>query len=446
MSKPEELYNKDQKYVWHHMKPYQQDQNAMVIKKAKGAWITDIEGREYLDGMSGLWCVNSGYGRKELANAAAEQLQTMPFYPLTNSHVPAIELAEKLNEWLEGNYRILYANSGSEANETAFKLVRQFHKQNRSPHKHKFISRYRSYHGNTLGALAATGQAQRKYLYEPLPPGFVHVRAPEEYRMPEGRDLEEWSLECAQMLEDTILWERPETVAGVIMEPIITGGGILIPHESYLQHVEKICRKHNVLLIIDEVICGFGRTGKKFGYQHAGIKPDIITMAKAITSGYLPLSATAVREDLFEPFKEGGEDTHFRHVNTFGGNPAACRLALKNLEIMEAEKLCERAQQKGDQLRNKISELEGHPKVGNIRYKGLLIGLELVENKKSKTPVSSAYMAKVMSECKKNGLIVGKNADTVSGYSNVLSLAPPLTITDEDVTFIAKTIKKAFRD
>ncbi|WP_158737970.1 aspartate aminotransferase family protein [Alteribacillus sp. YIM 98480] len=446
MSTPEELYKKDNQYVWHHMKPYQKNQNAMVVQEADGAWITDIEGNQLLDGMSGLWCVNAGYGRTELADAAAEQLRTLPYYPLSNSHVPAIELADKLNDWLEGEYRIVYANSGSEANETAFKLARQYHKQNGSPQKYKFISRYRSYHGSTLGALAATGQAQRKYLYEPLPPGFVHVHAPEEYRIPNGKTFEEWSLECAQMIEDTIIWERPETVAGVIMEPIITGGGILIPHDSYLKKVEQICRKHNVLLMIDEVICGFGRTGKKFGFQHYNITPDIVTMAKGITSGYLPLAASAVRQEIYEPFKEEGEDSHFRHVNTFGGNPAACRLALKNLEIMEKEDLCTKSKKNGDKLREKLAELESHPNVGNIRHKGLLVGLELVEDKYSKKPASSSYLAKIMGECKKNGLIVGKNADTVSGYSNVLTLAPPLNITEEDLTFIVKTLKNAFND
>lgn len=284
-TKQKELYEKDKRYVWHHMKPYQNDQNPMVIERAKGAWITDVEGNDYLDGMSGLWCVNAGYGRDELVDVAAEQLRQMPFHPLSNSHVPAIELAEKLNEWLKGDYRMFFSNSGSEANETAFKIARQYHYQNGEPGRYKFISRYRAYHGNTLGALSATGQAQRKFRYEPLLPGFIHVHAPDEYRAPDGQSFEEWSLACARMMEETIVWERPETVAGVIMEPIITGGGILIPHPAYVKEVERICNKYGVLLINDEVICGFGRTGENFGYQNYGIEPDIVTMAKGITSG-----------------------------------------------------------------------------------------------------------------------------------------------------------------
>ncbi|SDH24670.1 Adenosylmethionine-8-amino-7-oxononanoate aminotransferase [Alteribacillus persepolensis] len=444
MKQKKSWYEKDKAYVWHHMKPYQKDGHAMVVKEAQGAWITDIEDNKYLDAMSGLWCVNAGYGRKELVEAASQQLAAMPFYPLTNSHTPAIELAEKLREWLAGSYRIVYANSGSEANETAFKIARQFHRQHGNPHKYKIISRYRSYHGSTLATLAATGQAQRKYLYEPLPEGFIHVRAPDSYRKPEGFDDKAWNLACAQVMEDAILFERPETVAAVIMEPIITGGGILIPHESYVKQVEKVCRKHDVLLIIDEVICGFGRTGKKFGFLHYGIKPDIVTMAKGITSGYLPLAATAVREELYESFQQTGENDHFRHVNTFGGNPAACKLAVRNLELMEQENLCQRAEEKGAAIKKALMKLFDHPHVGDVRQKGLLIGIELVKDKDTKEPVDDSYSTEVVQACKKHGLIAGKNADTVSGYSNIINIAPPLSLTDDDAAFISTVMKNVF--
>ncbi|WP_018922752.1 aspartate aminotransferase family protein [Salsuginibacillus kocurii] len=441
----EELYEKDEKYVWHHLKPYKKDQKAMVIKEAAGAWITDIEGNKYLDGMSGLWCVNTGYGREELADAAAAQLKQMPYHPLTNSHVPAIQLSEKLNEWLgEDSYRIFFSNSGSEANETAFKIARQYHHQNGEPQRFKFISRYRSYHGNSFASLAATGQAQRKYMYEPLAPGFIHIDAPDEYRRPDQYTFEEWSNACAEQLEAAIVYERPETVAGFIMEPIITGGGILIPHPSYLKKVQEICNRHGVLLIIDEVICGFGRTGKPFGFQHFDVQPDIVTMAKGITSGYLPLAATAVRNELYEQFQEEGENSHLRHVNTFGGNPAACHLAIKNLEIMENEKLTTRSNEFGDKLREQLAFLEDHPHVGHIRHKGLLFGIEIVENKTTKEPGTGARLANLLGECKEKGLIVGKNGDTVSKYSNVLTLAPPLNVTEEDLTFIVETLQAVF--
>lgn len=435
-----ELTEKDREYLWHYMTPYNPNAKPAIYTEANGSWITDAEGNRYLDGMSGLWCVNVGYGRKELAEAAFEQLQKMPYYPLTQSHIPAIKLAEKLNEWLGGEYKIIFSNSGSEANETAFKVARQYHAQNGQPGKYKFISRYRAYHGNSMGSLAATGQAQRKYKYEPLAPGFVHVSPPDCYRCPFGKSKESCNLECAEAIDQVINWEWPDTVAGVIMEPVITGGGILVPHDDYLKKVEESCKKHNVLLIVDEVICGFGRTGKRFGFQHYGVKPDIITMAKGITSGYLPLSATAVRKDIFERFMDQEETSHLRHVNTYGGNPAACSLALRNLQIMEDENLIERSADLGQRLRKGLSELLEHPNVGDIRSLGFLLGIELVMDKTDKTPAAPSMLAQVIGECKKRGLIISRNGDTVKGFNNILTLAPPLSSTDEDLELIIRTL------
>ncbi|MBA2692592.1 MAG: aspartate aminotransferase family protein [Rubrobacter sp.] len=434
---------KDRQYLWHAMSGYDPESSHLTIASAEGAWVTDIEGNKYLDGMSGLWCVNAGYGREELARAAYDQLNTLPFYPLTKSHVPAIELGEKLNEWLDDEYVFFFSNSGSEANEVAFKVARQYHEQNGEPGRWKFISRYRSYHGNTLGTLAATGQAARKYRYEPLTPGFVHVPPPDSYRGHLNvEDPEECARLYAEEIERAIMWEMPETVAGVIMEPIITGGGILIPPESYMGKVEEICEKHGVLLISDEVICGFGRTGKKFAHQHYGVKPDIVSMAKGITSAYFPLSATAVKRELYESFANAGEYDRFRHVNTFGGHPAGCAVAIKNLEIMEEEKLPERSAEKGKKLLEKLSaELGSHPNVGDVRGRGLLIGIEFVEDKETKTPAPD-MATKVLAGCQSRGLIVGKNADTVAGFNNVVSLSPPLNITDEDLSFVVETMKE----
>jgi taurine-pyruvate aminotransferase len=442
-STKDEVTEKDRKYLWHHISPYNDKVPPMVVTEAKGAWITDIHGNQYLDGMSGLWCVNVGYGRTELAEAAYEQLKTMPYYPLSQSHLPAIKLAEKLNEWLNGEYVIFFSNSGSEANEAAFKITRQYHQQNGEPSRYKFISRYRAYHGNSMGALAATGQAQRKYKYEPLGTGFLHVRPPDSYRRPAGQSVEEFNLQCAQAIEETIVWEGKESVAGVIMEPAITGGGIIIPHPVYMKKVQEICNQYGVLLIIDEVICGFGRTGEAFGHMNFNVKPDIVTMAKGLTSGYLPLSATAVRKDIYESFKNSAEYSHFRHVNTFGGNPAACALALKNLEIIEKENLIERSRILGERLREEMREIEDHPHVGDIRSLGFLMGIELVENKETKEPATAERMGKVISECKANGLIIGKNGDTVAGFNNVLTLSPPLSATDDDLAFIVSTLKSA---
>lgn len=442
--KPQEWQEKDRKYVWHAMSGYTSEASPMVVEKGEGAWITDIEGNRYLDGMSGLWCVNVGYGREELARAAYDQLKALSFYPLTKSHLPAIELGEKLNQWLDDDYAFFYSNSGSEANETAFKVARQYHEQNGEPERWKFISRYRAYHGQTMAALAATGQAQRKYKYEPLTPGFLHVAPPDLYRRPENIDPEAYGRECAKDIERTIQWELPETVAAVIMEPIITGGGVLMPPENYLSEVKEVCEKYGVLLIVDEVICGFGRTGKPFGHQNYGVVPDIVTMAKGITSAYFPLSATAVKREIYEGFAGDTQYERLRHVNTFGGHPAGCAVAIKNMEIMEEEDLPGRSAELGERLREDLSELEDHPNVGDIRNKGLLFGIELVEDKETKEPASAEKVAAAMSGCKERGLIIANNADTVAGLNNVLTLSPPLSITDEDLEFIAQTLRECF--
>jgi taurine-pyruvate aminotransferase len=393
--------------------------------------------------MAGLWCVNVGYGREELAEAAYEQLKKLAYFPLTQSHVPAIQLGEKLNELLGDEYVIFFSNSGSEANETAFKIARQYHQQRGEHNRYKIISRYRAYHGNSLGALAATGQAQRKYKYEPLAPGFIHVAPPDSYRDDDQAENPR-DLKSVKAIDDVMTWELSETIAAVIMEPIITGGGVLIPPEGYMKAVKEVCEKHGALLIVDEVICGFGRTGKPFGFMNYGVKPDIITMAKGITSAYLPLSATAVRKEIYEAFKGTEEYDYFRHVNTFGGNPAACALALKNLEIMEKENLFERSREVGERLLNELkNKLQDHSYVGDVRGKGLLIGIELVADKGTKKPLDVSLVNKVIGICKENGLIIGKNGTTVAGYNNVLTLSPPLNIEEEDLSFLVKTLTEA---
>lgn len=436
----ETLLEKDRQYLWHHITPHNPD--PMIGVSGEGSWITDIDGNRYFDGMSGLWCVNVGHGRDEIAAAAAEQMKTLAYFPLNQSHAPAIRLAEKVNEWLGGGYRLFFSNSGSDANEVAFKIARQYHHQNGEPSRFKFISRHRAYHGNSMGALGATGQANRKTKYEPLGGGFQHIAPPYCYRCPFGQKDGDCRMQCAEAYEDVINWEGAETVAGVILEPVITGGGVIVPPENYLKRVREICDKYGVLMIVDEVICGFGRSGQRFGHQNFGVSPDIVTMAKGITSAYSPLSATAVREDMYEVFKQGG-DAHFRHVNTFGGNPVSCAVALKNIEILEREQLVERAAALGDGLRRRLEPLKEHPLVGDIRSFGLIAGIELVEDKQSKAPAAPDKLAYVISECKKRGLLIGKNGDTVPGFNNILTLSPPLITTEEELDFIALTLREA---
>ncbi|MEK3887336.1 aspartate aminotransferase family protein [Bacillus sp. FSL K6-3431] len=440
MKQGEELLTKDKDYIWHSMKPYSPE-STMIAEKAEGSWVTDHTGKRYLDAMSGLWCVNVGYGRTELAEAAFEQLKEMAYFPLSQSHKPAIKLGEKLNEMLGEEYVIFFSNSGSEANEAAFKIARQYHQQKGEHSRYKFIARYRAYHGNSMGALAATGQAQRKYKYEQLAPGFLHVAPPDLYRTSDRTDCKPSELQSVQEIDRVMTWELSETIAGVIMEPIITGGGVIVPPDGYMAGVKEVCEKHGALLIVDEVICGFGRTGKPFGFMNYGVKPDIITMAKGITSAYLPLSATAVKKEIYEAFKGSEEYDYFRHVNTFGGNPAACALALKNIEIMERENLYDRSKELGAYLKHSLTTaLENHPCVGDVRGKGLLIGIELVQDKATKEPLETNLVNKVISGCKQNGLIVGKNGATVAGFNNVLTLAPPLNIEEADLEFIIQTL------
>jgi taurine-pyruvate aminotransferase len=442
------LTDADRLHVWHQMsgRPTDGAAGPLIIAEGDGAWVTDVGGKRYLDGLSGQWCVNVGYGRADLAEVAAEQLKRLAFHPLTRSHPPAIELSERLDGLLGGDRACLYANSGSEANEVAFKLARQYHQQRGEPQRFKIIARYRAYHGSTLGALSATGQALRRYAYEPLAPGFLHVAPPDPYRRPPGTDIEEYGLACAADLERTIEFELPETVAAVIMEPIITGGGILIPPDSYLPAVKEACERHGVLLIVDEVICGFGRTGSWFGHDRYGVRPDIVTMAKGITSAYIPLAATVVSDEVFSAFPADGGVERLRHINTFGGHPAGCAVAVKNIDILEDEGMIERSATVGAELLARLQDaLGGHPAVGEVRGRGLLIGIEVVADHATREP-SGPTAAAIVKAAQGRGLLLGRNADTAAGLDNVVAIAPPLCVTEEDVHHIVNVMTESFAE
>lgn len=437
----------DREHVWHALSGRRTESQPapLLVERAEGAWITDDHGKRYLDAMAGLWCVNVGYGREEIARAAYQELQQLAYVPLTRAHLKAVELAEALDGLLGGGRSVFFSNSGSEANEVAFKIARQYHAQRGEPSRWKIISRYRAYHGQTLAALAATGQAQRKYLYEPLAPGFLHVMPPDPYRYGADQDPDEYGRCCAREIEDKIVFELAETVAAVIMEPIITGGGVLVPPDSYLPAVAEACRRHGVLLILDEVICGFGRTGAWFGYQHAGIDPDIVTMAKGITSGYFPLAATAVREELFAAFPAKGND-RLRHLNTFGGHPAGCAVALTNLGVLRDENLIERSAEMGQRMLGELQALRDSPLVGDVRGRGLLAGIELVSDKATRQPAADAQVLAAIAGCARRGVLVGRNVDTVAGLDNVLALAPPLTVDEDEVRLIVETVVESLAE
>ena len=417
------------------------------IVKAEGCFMINEDGDRILDGTAGLWCVNVGHGRKELAEVAKAQMEKLAYVIPVMTSDPAVELSAKMLEMLgmeKGH--VYFTSSGSEANETAFKMVRQYHLQTGNPRKHKIISRHRAYHGNTLATMTATGQAERKIGYEPLAPGFLHIPPPYPYRRHPKLTEEEHGEECVKFLEDTIIYEGEETVAAFIMEPMISGGGVMVPPDNYLPEIRKICDKYNVLLIMDEVVSGFGRTGRMFGHDHWNVQADIFTFAKGMASGYMPVAATVVREKIFEAFYgEANELKHFRHVNTYGGHPVAAAVSLKNIEIVERENLVENASKMERYIKEGLNEFVDHPFVGEIRGKGLLLGIELVSEKESKTPLETPRSNAIVQNCLKQGVHIMRNGYTVPGLDNVLIMAPPLVLQTREADMIVDAIGNALK-
>ncbi len=435
----------DLKHLWHGNLQHRdlEARPPLEVVSADGCYVFDAEGRRYLDGMAGLFCVNVGYGRREIADAVAAQMAQLAYYPLTQSHGPAARLAARVAGLLpRGLGRVFFSNSGSEAVETALKMARQCaRRKHPGENRYKIIARHRGYHGFTMGALSATGQSPRRTAFEPLVPGFLHVAPPDHYRCSFCSSQPACTLACADEIERVIRMEGPETVAAVIAEPVIGGGGIFPAPEGYLERLRAICDRYGVLLIIDEVITGFGRTGKLFGFEHAAIRPDILTFAKGLTSAYLPLGATVASESIFEAFQgEPDSDAKFTQVSTFGGHPSSCAAALANLEILTRERLWENSAAVGAYLLEKLRAIRSSW-IGEIRGRGLLIGMEIVTGA-DKTPLSEARMVQLQREIREAGVLVGRNNDSVPGYANVLILSPPLILTHEQADTIASTIEK----
>ncbi|MEM7126597.1 MAG: aminotransferase [Chloroflexota bacterium] len=427
--------------LWHPMtqhKPLWKTPPPHIVK-GDGCTITTADGKSYLDAVAGIWCVNVGYGRQELAEVAYKQMMDLAYLSPTMSHEPGIKLAHKLLNLLDMEGRVYFSSSGSEANEAAFKMVWQYHAQSGKScafPRHKIIARHRAYHGNTLGGMSATGQAERKMGYGPIVPGFIHIPPPYPYRRNEHFTPAEHGLEMARTLEETIIHEGAESIAAFIMEPMISGGGVLIPPDEYLPAVRNICSKYGVLLIFDEVVSGFGRTGEMFGHQHwQGVQADIVTFAKGIASGYMPLAATAVRQEIFDAFQgEAGDLSHFRHINTYGGHPVATAVGAKNIQIIEEERLVENSRTLGAYFKSQLAEVFGeHPYVGEIRGKGLLIGIEMVADQKTKEPLETEKVATVIAKTKEEGVLIGRNGNTVPGLANVLVMSPPLIAQQKDI-------------
>ena len=431
--------------VIHPIVPHKQlEQQQLVIVSGKDSTVVDADGREYLDGMAGLWCVNIGYGRTELAEVAADQMRDLAYYPHTAMNRPAAALAEKVNGLLGGDNHVYFVSSGSEANEAAFKFARQyarheFPQQNR----YKTISRYYAYHGTTLATLAAGGMGDRKMKFEPLSGNdFVHVAPPYCYRCPFGLEPTSCELACVKNMETTIQGEGPETVAEVIIEPIMSAVGVAVPPDGYLPAVAELCKKHGVLLHVDEVINGFGRTGRLFAHEHAGIKPDIVTVAKGISSAYLPMAATVVRNTVFQSFLgDPSENRQVNQVNTYGGHPVAAAVALRNIEILLQEQLTERSAENGAYLLDGLRTLTRHKWVGDVRGKGLYAGVELVTDRASKAVMPQAQIKRIVERCQELGVIVGRSGGG-RHLGNTLVLAPPLVLTRPEIDRIVSVLDR----
>jgi len=441
----EDIIGKDKRHMWHHLLQHQllESQDPKIFVRGEGARIRDIEGNEYLDASSGgVWCVNVGYGRESMAKVIYDQLLELPYYAGVAGTVPAAQFADKLTDLLPGLDRVFFANSGSEANEKAFKMIRQIADLNGSQ-KIKVLYRDRDYHGTTIACLAASGHEERRRAYGPFPEGFAGIPHALCYRCPFGLSYPGCNLECAHALEDVIQEEGPDTVGGLILEPITAGGGVIPPVQEYFPIIQEICEKYGVILIIDEVVCGFGRTGTMFGFEHYEVAPDIVTMAKGMASAYAPISATAVRSEIFDEFLNDPSDQsdYFRDISTYGGCTGGFAAALENMRIVEDEDLVENARVVGEYLLDRLRELSDHPNVGEVRGKGLFAGLELVADKASKAPVGEDVMAAVMRGITAEGVLAGQTNRSIPGLNNTVNIAPPLIVTNADVDEIVAAVQ-----
>jgi putrescine---pyruvate transaminase len=412
-----------------------------IIVKAKGAIIEDADGHQLLDAMAGLWCVNAGYGRDELARVAYEQMRELPYYNtfFKSATAPAILLAAKVAEKLgEPLQHIFFNNSGSEAIDTAFRLARHYWTLKGQPQRKVFISRINAYHGSTV---AGTSLGGMKFMHEQgdLPiPGIEHVAQPYSFMEANGRDEATFTRDCVAAIEQRIIEVGPENVAAFIGEPVQGAGGVIIPPPGYWKQVEALCRRYGILLICDEVICGFGRLGHWFGFQHFGVTPDMVTMAKGLSSGYLPISATAVSREIINTLRqEGGE---FSHGYTYSGHPASCAVALANIEILEREGLIERTRtDTGPYLQKKLTSLLDHPLVGEVRSLGLIGGVEIVSKPKTNerfTGKEGVAGPLVRDRVIAKGVMVRAIRDT-------LVFSPPLIISHAQIDQLINTIREA---
>ncbi|MBY0363434.1 aminotransferase [Phreatobacter sp.] len=409
------------------------DTGTLVLERAKGIYVYDVDGKPYIEGMSGLWCTALGYGNEELAQTAYEQMKKLSFTHLFGgkSHDPAIELAEKLKEKAPVPIsKVFFVCSGSEANDSQVKMVWYMNNALGRPQKKKIISRIKGYHGVTIASASLTGLPANHTDFDLPISGILHTSCPHHYRFAhEGETEEEFATRCAQDLEDMILREGPETVAAFIAEPVMGAGGVIVPPAGYFEKIMAVCQRYDVYMIADEVICGFGRLGEWFGSSALGYKPHSISVAKALTSAYMPVGAVMIPEEMYQAtIIESKKIGTFGHGFTYSGHPVGAAVALKTLEIYERDRIIEKSAAKTPQFQAHLKALADHPLVGEARGMGLVGALEMVAHKPTKKAFEpkagiGAYATMVAQE---EGLIIRNLGDS-------LAVCPPLIITPEEI-------------
>ena len=432
---PESIEARDLKHLLHPTTNLAEHhaQGPAVHARAKGVYLWDNNGKQYLEGMAGLWCTALGYGEEELVRVAEEQMRTLAYSQLFGgkTNEPSVLLAEKLKSMMPFDAgRVFFGLSGSDANDTQIKLMWYYHNLIGKPEKKKIISRLGGYHGVTIASGSLTGLPPfHKHFDLPIA-NILHTANPHYFREAlEGESEDDFTTRLANELEDLIRAEGPETVAAFIAEPILGAGGVIVPPDGYYEKIQAVLNKYGVLFIDDEVICGFGRTGKPFGAETMGIEPTTMSVAKAVSSAYLPLSAVIIPEFMYEPFVAASPEVgNFAHGFTYSGHPVCTAVALRNLELMEEREVFAHAATIGETFQARLRAFEEHPLVGNVRGKGLLGAIEFVANKQSNERFDSAtgVGAYCMDRALEHGLIVRNLGDTVA-------FCPPIIITDEQV-------------
>lgn len=443
MSVPAELLEKDHAHFLHPLHHPSTTQSPLIFESGKGVWLKTVDGKEYIDGLAGLWNVLIGHGNNELAEAAREQISTLAYCSsyAGSSNLPAIELADRLAGWAYPSLNTtFFASGGAESNESAFKTARYYWRRLGKPEKTKVISRYNGYHGITLAAMSATGLSSYWPMFEPRVPGFLHIPAPDPFRFPADqiREGETIGQAAARTLEEAILREGPETVGAFIAEPVQGAGGVIVPPDDYFPAIRAICDKYEVLLIADEVITGFGRTGDWFALNRWGVEPDIMSFAKGITSGYLPLGGIQIHDKIREVINNAPPSERWMHAYTYSGHPTCCAVANKNLDLLQQLNITEHTRVQGQRLLEGLQALEAEFEViGNTRGLGLMAAIEFAD-RETKQPAQIGE--KVRQACLQRGLftrIIG---------TDILAFAPPLIISGEEIDLVLQIVGEALAE